>query len=108
MSHYTQPANFCIPDDDDAGDFVAHLIEDGDDLLKRKPRDIASVLSNAPAEHDDAIADLLRALWIDPKLQNPRLRKLAEWLKAEPDMDEIAAECMQSIVDASQPDYSED
>ena len=45
---------------------------------------------------------------IDPRLQNPRLRKLAEWLKAEPDMREIAAECMDQIADQYQPDYSED
>ena len=63
--------------DDGPGDYIDYLIEDGDDLLKRKPRDICAVLSNAHPQFDDAIADLLLCLWIDPKLQNVRLRKLA-------------------------------
>lgn len=88
------------------GDYVQHLIDDGDDLLDRMPRDLCSVLSTAPAEHDSAIADLLRCLWHPPMRQNVRLRKLAEWLRAEPDMQEIAAECMASIAEQYQPDYS--
>ena len=108
MSLYTQPYDFAIPPDDGPGDYIEHLIDDGDDLLRRKPRDICAVLSNAPREFDSAVADLLRCLWIDPKLQNIRLRKLAEWLKDEPDMVEIAGEVLADIAEASLPDYSED
>ena len=95
------------PPDDNSGDYIQHLIEDGDELLKRKPRDICSVLSNAHPQFDDAIADLLRALWIDPVKQNIRLRKLAEWLKDESEMVDIAQEVIDQIADENQPDYSD-
>jgi len=96
------------PPDDDGGDYIQHLIDDGGDLLKRKPRDICSVLSNAHPQFDDVIADLLRALWIDPIKQNVRLRKLAEWLRDEPEMVDIAQEVIDQIADENHPDYSED
>ena len=95
------------PPDDHSGDYIQHLIEDGDEVLKRKPRVLCEVLGDAPPEFDDAIADLLRCMWIDPKLQNVRLRKLAEWLKAQYCMDDIADDVLKQIADENQPDHSD-
>lgn len=105
--NYTQPADFCIPPDNDCSDYIDHLIEDGDDLLDRKPRDICAVLSNAPPEFDDTIADLLRCLWLEPKLQNARLRKLADWLRDEPEMVDIASEVMADMAEESRQDEAD-
>jgi len=90
MSLHTQPLDFTIPPDDSStGDMVHDELLDGERLLTRAD-ELAIIIGSAPREHIDAIADLLRPLFIDPVMQNKRLRALAEWMRDDDDAKELA------------------
>ena len=83
------------PDDDCTGDMVHDELLDGARLLNRAD-ELAIIIGSAPREHIDAIADLLRPLFIGPRLQNKRLRALAEWMQEDADANDLAWACIES------------
>ena len=85
------------PDDPNeaSADMVSDELRDGARILSRAD-ELAIIIGSAPREHIDAIADLLRPLFIDPRLQNKRLRALAEWMQEDADANELAWDCIES------------
>lgn len=93
--------------DDRLSTYIDKLVCDGEALLAHRPHELCEVLSRAPVAHQAAIADLLRPLWIDQRLQNQRLRALAQWLKANEATAELAAEIADDEADAAAADEAE-
>lgn len=83
----------------DGNDYADHILHDGDALTERHARQLCAVISRAPDEHAEAVADLIWPLWDDRIRQTQPMRRLGEWLREQEETIGLASDTAAEIIE---------